>query len=343
MKFLALDSGSKKWGYAIFLGKEVKEKGIIGASKLEDFLIRVRIAENLDFVVVGRRKGAIEKLKSLDKVDIFTVDEMDTTIKARDLYFSEFPPRGLLNLLPKGLRLPRRPIDDFAAVIIGRRFLESPLGIFKLLEEAFLKIVRENRNIEEETVSIKSFSLDVCEGKVDDGYIIEVEIAGFKGRAFGNVRYKSTVVKLKDLINKRLISFKNRFLLVALLNALFCFSGGVEHTLHCEKNERSVCAENLVTMITKTWGKVKICVSGNDPVIIEKLKKRFNVSLFDSNSDEESLLKNSDLFLAFGGSLFDGRLSKFLALKRPILCCGPTMISPSIILEEIQGYCPLSK
>ena len=43
------------------------------------------------------------------------VDEAFSTLRARDLYWRLHPPRGLLLLLPRGLRLPPRDLDDLAA------------------------------------------------------------------------------------------------------------------------------------------------------------------------------------------------------------------------------------
>ena len=54
---------------------------------------------------------------------IHFVDEYETSRAARELYFAEHPPRGWRRLVPIGLQLPPRPIDDYAAILIARRFL----------------------------------------------------------------------------------------------------------------------------------------------------------------------------------------------------------------------------
>ena len=43
--------------------------------------------------------------------------------RARELYFREHPPRGWRRLVPTGLQLPPVPVDDYAAILIARRFL----------------------------------------------------------------------------------------------------------------------------------------------------------------------------------------------------------------------------
>jgi hypothetical protein len=64
-------------------------------------------------------KAALETLG----LPVHFVDEFETSRAARDLYFAEHPPRGWRRLLPLGLQVPQRPIDDYAAISIARRFL----------------------------------------------------------------------------------------------------------------------------------------------------------------------------------------------------------------------------
>jgi hypothetical protein len=56
-------------------------------------------------------------------VPVHIIDETDTTYRARALYFAEHPPRGWRRLLPLGLQVPPGPIDDYAAMLIARRYL----------------------------------------------------------------------------------------------------------------------------------------------------------------------------------------------------------------------------
>ncbi|MCX7994079.1 MAG: hypothetical protein N2651_10490 [Fimbriimonadales bacterium] len=46
------------------------------------------------------------------------VEERNTTLQARELYFLYHPPRGWRRLLPKGMRIPPEPYDDYAALAI---------------------------------------------------------------------------------------------------------------------------------------------------------------------------------------------------------------------------------
>ena len=76
-------------------------------------------------VLVGDGTGSgavVERLRARG-VAPELVDERDTTLVARGLYFRDHPPRGLLRLLPAGMRAPPRPIDDYAAYAIALRWL----------------------------------------------------------------------------------------------------------------------------------------------------------------------------------------------------------------------------
>lgn len=46
------------------------------------------------------------------------VPERETTLYARELYFQHHPPRGWRRLLPKGMRIPPEPYDDYAALAL---------------------------------------------------------------------------------------------------------------------------------------------------------------------------------------------------------------------------------
>lgn len=53
---------------------------------------------------------------------IVMVDESNSTLEARERYWELSPPRGLMRLVPKGMRVPPCPVDDIVAVILVERF-----------------------------------------------------------------------------------------------------------------------------------------------------------------------------------------------------------------------------
>ncbi|MDC0839624.1 MAG: pre-16S rRNA-processing nuclease YqgF [Limnospira sp. PMC 1291.21] len=55
-------------------------------------------------------------------IHIAEVDERYSSLEARDRYWEMYPPQGLSRLLPQGMRVPPRPIDDIVAIILVERY-----------------------------------------------------------------------------------------------------------------------------------------------------------------------------------------------------------------------------
>lgn len=123
---LGVDPGRSKAGYAVVTadgrvsvqGVELLEEL---ASRLEDVLALHTVrAIALGSGTNGRLvRGLLERFK----LPIHWVDEFETSRTARSLYFADHPPRGWKRLVPIGLQLPERSVDDYAAIAIARRFL----------------------------------------------------------------------------------------------------------------------------------------------------------------------------------------------------------------------------
>lgn len=51
------------------------------------------------------------------------IDEENSSLEARDRYWQMYPARGFLRLIPRGMRLPPRPVDDIVAILLIERYL----------------------------------------------------------------------------------------------------------------------------------------------------------------------------------------------------------------------------
>lgn len=126
MTILGVDPGTRKVGFAV-----VDDEGRthdIGIEPIAEFLARVRsLMERfrLDAIAMGTgtNAGALAGELAGLGLPLVYVDERETTLRARSLYFADHPPRGWRKLIPLGMQLPPRPIDDYAAVLIARRYL----------------------------------------------------------------------------------------------------------------------------------------------------------------------------------------------------------------------------
>lgn len=60
---------------------------------------------------------------SCPSAELAFVDEHMSTLRGRERYFADHPPRGLWRLVPKGLRTPPEPYDDYVALVLAEDYL----------------------------------------------------------------------------------------------------------------------------------------------------------------------------------------------------------------------------
>ena len=128
---LGIDPGTAKAGFAVITGDgAVITAGILPIGELRDRLQAIVGELPIAAVALGRGTNSVELGSQLQALGlpIRLIDEHETTRRARELYFSEHPPRGWKRLIPIGLQVPPRPVDDYAAILIARRFLARESG-----------------------------------------------------------------------------------------------------------------------------------------------------------------------------------------------------------------------
>lgn len=123
---VAVDPGRVKAGWAV-VGEDggVFDAGVVALEELADCVARAAAKSRAGTVAIGRGTNAAAVARCLEHLGlaIALVDEFETSRGARELYFREHPPRGWRRLVPRGLQTPPRAVDDYAAVLIARRFL----------------------------------------------------------------------------------------------------------------------------------------------------------------------------------------------------------------------------
>lgn len=123
---LGVDPGRRKAGFALLdASGGLVVSGIEPVDRLLESLRGLVMARRVTAIALGRGTNAREVKAALEglRLPIHLVDEYETSRGARNLYFADHPPRGWRRLLPIGLQVPPRPIDDYAAILIARRFL----------------------------------------------------------------------------------------------------------------------------------------------------------------------------------------------------------------------------
>ena len=125
---LAVDPGTGKCGVAVTSGSgDAQHLAIISTAELGAAVQALAQRYGVEVIVVGNRTGASEVARIVSAAcpaaRIVFVDEHMTTLRARERYFRDNPPRGLVRLLPRGLRGPPEPHDHYAALILAEDYL----------------------------------------------------------------------------------------------------------------------------------------------------------------------------------------------------------------------------
>lgn len=125
---LAIDPGRSKCGLAVVRGDGTPlQLRIVPAPNLGAAVAELVQAHGVATVLMGDRTTSREAARivrgSCPGAQVRFVDEHMSTLRARQRYFDAHPPRGLLRLLPRGLRTPPEPYDDYVALVLAEDYL----------------------------------------------------------------------------------------------------------------------------------------------------------------------------------------------------------------------------
>ncbi len=128
--YLGVDPGRSKIGLALVTENEQILKLHIAETKhiVEELRNFIQCYCPVQLVLGnGTNSDNIAQLLAqiLPQLPLAVIEEAHSTEQARGLYWQCNPPRGWRRLLPLGLLVPPVPLDDYAAVILVRRFLEG--------------------------------------------------------------------------------------------------------------------------------------------------------------------------------------------------------------------------
>lgn len=126
---LAVDPGRDKCGLALVRSDRVViEKAVVPVEALAEAVGRILKGHPQAVLVMGDRtasRDVASALRSSLGVNPTMVDEHRSSEHGRRLYFRANPRRGWRRLLPIGLQTPPCPYDDYVAVVIAERYLDS--------------------------------------------------------------------------------------------------------------------------------------------------------------------------------------------------------------------------
>jgi RNase H-fold protein (predicted Holliday junction resolvase) len=128
---LGVDPGTRKCGYAVIegIGSQPLTMGIVPLEEFGPRLATLRANFDIDMVAIGHGTNAavVSAVVREAGLPFVLVDERETTLRARSRFFADYPPRGWRRIVPRGMLLPDRPIDDYAALLIAERYLRLPV------------------------------------------------------------------------------------------------------------------------------------------------------------------------------------------------------------------------
>ena len=124
---LGFDPGRDKCGVALMdTQPKLIFHQIVDSSKAIATIQQLTNKFAIDSMVIGdgtTSKSWQDRLESIVTVPVITVNEANSTLEARDRYWVMYPPQGLQRLIPRGLRVPPRPVDDIVAILLIERYL----------------------------------------------------------------------------------------------------------------------------------------------------------------------------------------------------------------------------
>ncbi|MCU0536023.1 MAG: pre-16S rRNA-processing nuclease YqgF [Hydrococcus sp. Prado102] len=130
-KILGFDPGRDKCGVAIMgRDRQLAYHQVIVAAVVIDTIKSLCQQFAIEQLVMGNQTTSKQWRQKLEKnlpssISIVTIDERNSSLEARDRYWQMYPPKGLQRLIPQGMRLPPRPIDDIVAILLIERYLQN--------------------------------------------------------------------------------------------------------------------------------------------------------------------------------------------------------------------------
>ena len=130
---IAVDPGREKCGIAVVH----KEKGVLTQQVINTAVLNSVVQKfitdyHTSTVVIGDRTSSQEAKEKLEQIIIeaqplvvIFVDEHKSTDQARQRYWADNPPRGLMRLIPVTMQVPPKPVDDYVAVILAERYFKQ--------------------------------------------------------------------------------------------------------------------------------------------------------------------------------------------------------------------------
>lgn len=128
---LGFDPGRDKCGMAVMASnRQIQFQQVVESSKAISTVERLCQQLPIELIVMGNQttsKSWQQKIATNLTIStpVVTVDERNSSLEARDRYWQMYPPQGLTRLIPQGMRIPPRPVDDIVAILLIERYWQK--------------------------------------------------------------------------------------------------------------------------------------------------------------------------------------------------------------------------
>lgn len=128
---IGIDPGSDKCGVAVVDGEGIcRDRRIVGRNDILAVLEELSLVHPEAVIVIGDGTGCAALVADLRDHSLTSrhgepvvIDEYRSTEEARRLYLEENR-RGWRKFIPLGLQTPDRPVDDYVAEVLARRYIQ---------------------------------------------------------------------------------------------------------------------------------------------------------------------------------------------------------------------------
>ena len=123
---IGIDPGRSKCGLAVVYDDGARKTlAVVPTPELADRIEGEVRASQVRAICIGHATGS-DSIVALcasrwPSIPRRVVDETNTTLEARRLYYVDHPPKGLWRFIPRGLLVPNEPLDAYAALLIVSR------------------------------------------------------------------------------------------------------------------------------------------------------------------------------------------------------------------------------
>ncbi len=133
---LAVDPGRAKCGLAVVAGPappQCLERAVVETARLTLAVADIlRRRPDIRKILIGGGTNSATLRRALEatfpQVSLETVDEYNTSARARQRFIKDNPAPGWRRLLPPGLRSPEVPYDDYAAILLAEDYFSKNCG-----------------------------------------------------------------------------------------------------------------------------------------------------------------------------------------------------------------------